>query len=215
MHTKPDITPARRPLPSGRAGRRERIGIFGGTFDPVHLGHLIAAREAAERLGLDRVLLVPAGRPPHKCRQRLAPAPQRAGMVRLAVAGDPLLAYSGIELASRCASFTVDTLRSIGRQHPRARLYLLIGLDQAILLPTWKDPETLFALATVCALARPGFSFAAIAPRWRRRIVAVPVSAVDISASAIRARLRRGLTVRNLVPPAVARYIAAQGLYAT
>ncbi|MCU0606108.1 MAG: nicotinate-nucleotide adenylyltransferase [Candidatus Edwardsbacteria bacterium] len=193
--------------------RPERIGIFGGTFDPVHLGHLIAAREAAERLRLDRVLLVPAGRPPHKCRRRLAPAAQRARMVRRAVAGDPLLRFSGVELASRCASYTVDTLRSIGRRHPRARLFLLVGLDQAALLHTWKDPGTLFALATVCALARPGFSFAAIPPRWRRRIVPVPVSAVGISASAIRARLRRGLTIRNLVPPAVERYIAAEGLY--
>jgi len=193
--------------------RRRRIGVFGGTFDPIHVGHLIAAREAAERLGLDLVLLVPAGRPPHKCRRRLAPAADRIRMAALAVRGDPLFRVSRIEVDARCVSYTAETLQRLRQDDRRPRLYLLIGADQAALLGTWRDPARLFRLAAVCALSRPGYQPEWIHPRWRRRLRLVPVPAIEISASDIRRRVGRGREIRHLVPPAVERYIMQHGLY--
>lgn len=200
--------------PSERGGaKRLRIGVFGGTFDPVHLGHLIVAREAAEYLRLDRVLFVPSGRPPHKRGRSLSPATDRLGMVRLAIRGNARFACSDIELRSGDLSYTADTLRRLKAAGETSRLYLLIGLDQAALLSTWMDPEKLFALATVCALSRPGYSSARIGKRWRDRILPVPVSAIEISASEIRQRIARGQSIRYLVPPAVERYIVCNKLY--
>ena len=190
-----------------------RIGIFGGTFDPPHLGHLIAAQQAAELLRLDRVLFIPAGRPPHKRQRVKAPAAARLAMVRLAIAGNPLFECSDIELRSEHPSYTADTLQRLTVSHPGARLHLLIGLDQAVLLPAWRQPERLFAQAKVCVLARPGSTFDTIPLPWRRRITAVPVSLIDISASTIRRRVAAGQRIGYLVTPAVARYISKQGIY--
>jgi nicotinate-nucleotide adenylyltransferase len=199
--------------PERRRVRRLRIGVFGGTFDPVHLGHLIAAGEAAESLRLDRVLFVPSGRPPHKRGRSLSPAADRLGMVRIAIRGDRRFACSDIELGWGGLSYTADTLRRLRDADPRSRLFLLIGLDQASLLSTWKDPERLFALATVCALSRPGFSFARVGKPWRDRILPVPVSAIGISASDVRRRVAQGRSIRYLVPPAVERHINRNRLY--
>ncbi|HTY09230.1 MAG TPA: nicotinate-nucleotide adenylyltransferase [Candidatus Edwardsbacteria bacterium] len=193
--------------------KQQRIGIFGGTFDPPHLGHLIAAQLAAELLRLDPVLVVPAGRPPHKRRRALAAPGHRLAMVRLAIAGNPLFACSDIELRPRGPSYTADTLAALARRHPAAALHLLIGLDQAVLLPTWHNPRQLFEHAKVCVLARPGSTSGAIPRPWRRRIRKVPVSLIDISASAIRRRAARRLPIGYLVPPAVAAYIAKHRLY--
>ena len=190
-----------------------RIGVFGGTFDPPHLGHLIVAQQAAELLRLDRVLFIPAGRPPHKRQRVKTPAAARLAMVRLAIAGNPLFDCSDIELRSARPSYTADTLRRLSVAQPGARLHLLIGSDQAVLLPIWMTPERLFALATVCVLQRPGSLVATIPQPWRRRIVPVPVSAIDISASAIRHRAAAGRSIDYLVPPAVARYIHHHELY--
>jgi nicotinate-nucleotide adenylyltransferase len=192
---------------------RRRIGIFGGTFDPPHLGHLIAAQQAAELLRLDRVLFIPAGRPPHKRQRATTTAADRLAMVKLAIAANPLFGCSDLELRSPGASYTVDTLELLARSRPPARLHLLIGLDQAELLPTWRQPEKLFALATICVLQRPGFSFARIPQPWRGRVVPVPVSSIGISASDIRRRVARHRRIDYLVTPAVARYIRRHRLY--
>ena len=190
-----------------------RIGIFGGTFDPIHTGHLIVAQGAAELLGLDQVLFVPAGRPPHKCGWKLAPAELRFRMVRLAIAGNPVFAASDVELASRCRAYTVDTLTRLQRAVPKAKLFLLLGADQARLLSSWKEPERLFALATVCVLSRPGYDFKQIDPRWRRQIIPVAVSPIAITATAIRQRAREGRSIRYLVPEKVRAFIAKNALY--
>ncbi len=193
--------------------QRKRIGIFGGTFDPPHLGHLIAAQQAAELLRLDRVLFIPAGRPPHKQRRPKTPPADRLAMVKLAIAGNPLFGCSDMELRSTGVSYTVDTLHQLALTHHGAQLHLLIGLDQAMLLPAWKQPEELFTLAKVCALQRPGFSSATIPQPWRSRVVPVPVCGIDISASAIRQRAAQRQRIDYLVTPAVARYIMRHRLY--
>jgi nicotinate-nucleotide adenylyltransferase len=191
----------------------KRIGIFGGTFDPIHLGHLIVAQQAAEILGLDRVIFIPAGQPPHKGGEKLSPARDRLEIVRLAVRGNRLFSVSDIEIRSKRSSYTVNTLKALKSKYKTAGLFLLLGLDQAVLLSTWKEPQKLFELATVCVLSRPGYSRNEVEPRWRKMLRFLPVSQIDISATSIRDRVRRSQSIRYLVPESAARHIKNKKLY--
>jgi nicotinate-nucleotide adenylyltransferase len=197
-----------------------RIGLFGGTFDPPHVGHLALAEWARERLRLDRVVFMPAGSPPHKRGRPLSAAARRLAMTRLAVRGHPGFEVSALEARRRGPSYTVDTLRALRRAHPGARLYLLIGADSLDEFDTWHEPEAILELATLAVAARPG---ARAAPRAKRhaarggrragRVARLGNPGLDVSSTAIRARVRAGRTVRFLVPDAVAAYIARHRLY--
>ncbi len=212
-----------------------RIGVFGGTFDPIHVAHLRCAEEAAELLALERVLFVPAADPPHKHRQ-LTPAVHRLAMVRRAVAGNPRFRVSTVELDRPGTSFTVDTLRALAARLPRARLTLLIGADAFRDIGTWKDYRVIFTLADVAVWTRPAqdvrrplallpvaarrdFCYSSVRSvlehRTGTRVQFLTVTALDISASDIRQRVRRGRSIRYLVPPAVERYLTREGLYRT
>lgn len=228
----PARTAARR---RGGPAAGHRFGVFGGTFDPIHIGHLRCAEEARERLRLDRILFIPAADPPHKPHRRITPAVQRLAMVRRATAGNGAFQASGIELERRGPSYTVDTLRSLRlRLGPQARLVLLLGLDAFRDIGTWKEYRTLFTLADLAVWSRPpGFrgrtrgllpvaaraefcyavDQATLIHRTGTRIHFLTVTALDISASDIRQRLRRGQSVRYLLPAAVERYVSREGLY--
>jgi len=184
-------------------------GLLGGSFDPVHHGHLIAAGRALEALSLARVLLVPCARQPLKRQDPVAPPEHRRRMLELAVAGDARFAVESLELERPAPSFTVDTLRALTRRCPGERLVLLLGADAAAELPRWKEADEVARLAEVAILTRPG------APEVRSPMVrhAVATPAIEISASDIRARCLAGKSIRYLVPAAVADYIAKEGLY--
>jgi nicotinate-nucleotide adenylyltransferase len=186
-----------------------RIGILGGSFDPVHFGHLIVAQEAAARLALDRVRLVVAGRQPFKREGHAAPAEDRLAMLCLAVAGDPCLIADDREIRRPGPSYTIDTLRELRREQPGGALCLLIGADAAGDFPQWHEAETIPSLATVVVLTRPGTTV----PDHPLIAQTLEVPAIDISATLVRARCRRGESIRYLVPDAVARYIAERRLY--
>jgi nicotinate-nucleotide adenylyltransferase len=185
--------------------------MFGGTFDPPHVAHLALAERAREQLGLDRVVFVPAARPPHKPAESVSDADVRLAMTRLAVQGNPAFRVSRYELLRGGTSFTVDTLRALKRAHPRARLYLLIGADSLADFHTWREPDLIRRLATLVVAGRPGARSAG-AGRGRR-FVRLGGPALDVSSSEIRARLRRGLSVRYLVPDAVVRYATRRRVY--
>ena len=195
-----------------------RLGVFGGTFDPPHIGHLAVAEEARDRLGLDRVLFVPAREPPHKPVGAASPPLARLALVRAAVAGHPAFAVSELELHRSGPSYTADTLAEIGRSQPDAELFCLIGGDTAVQLHTWHDLPRLHALATFVALLRPGWPRDRI-EAWRAgqppalRLVVLEVPGLDISASGLRERVAGGRSIRYLVPDGVRRVIAEQGLY--
>jgi nicotinate-nucleotide adenylyltransferase len=186
-----------------------RIGVFGGSFDPVHMGHLIVAQEAAIRLGLDQVRLVPAGRQPFKRAGLAASAADRLAMVRLAVEGDARLVADDREIRRPGPSYTIDTLRELAEEHAAAALCLLIGADAAGDFPEWRDADAIPSLATVVVLTRPGMTV----PEHPLIGQTLEVPAIGISATDVRARCRRGESVRYLVPDAVARYIAERHLY--
>lgn len=185
------------------------VGLFGGSFDPIHHGHLIAAQSALEQLGLDEVRFVPARQQPFKTGQHQASATQRARMVELAIAGAPGFRIHGGELDRVGPSFTVDTLRELSAAEPGTEWVLLLGDDAARDLPHWREPEAVRAMARIVVFARPGSPAIATDGVWRR--ISMPL--VEISSTDLRHRVREGLSIRYRVPDAVAAYVAANGLY--
>jgi nicotinate-nucleotide adenylyltransferase len=185
-----------------------KLGLFGGTFDPPHLGHFLAAVDAADALGLDQLAWIPAATQPFKEWADPADGAHRLEMVRLTVAGEPRFSVEALELERGGLSFTVDTLRAFREKHPGAALFLLLGADAAALLPKWREPETIGTMAEIVVLARGGEG--AVLPPGVRTLA---TRRVDISATEIRARVRAGRSIRGFVPDAVAEYVVAHGLY--
>jgi nicotinate-nucleotide adenylyltransferase len=192
-----------------------RLGVFGGTFDPIHLGHLRAAENARECLELDRVAFIPAGTPPHRGLPSSSPL-DRFAMTALATAGHPGFAVSDVELRREGPSYTVDTVAGLRQESPEAEVYVIVGSDTFPEMATWKEHERLMSLCTVAVVARPGeVRAAAEGPAVGRapRVAWVEGPGLDISASAIRGRVRERKSIRYLVPDAVADYIAKRALY--
>jgi nicotinate-nucleotide adenylyltransferase len=197
------------------------IGLFGGTFDPPHTGHLIVAQDAALALGLDRILFIPAAQPPHK-RDAVVSGPElRARMVELAIDGDVRFALDRLELDRQGASFTVDTLRSLHESRPDAQWTLLMGADQYAEFDTWREPAEIRRLARLAVIDRAGMT-PEDAPAHDSLPVALEldddtrrlaVTRIDISSTAVRARVAAGLPIRYLVPDAVERLIREERLY--
>ncbi|MFW6330999.1 MAG: nicotinate-nucleotide adenylyltransferase, partial [Gemmatimonadota bacterium] len=183
---------------------------FGGTFDPPHLGHLIAAQELHAQLALDRLLLVPAAVPPHKRDRAVTPPALRLEMLRAAVAADDRFEVSELELGRDGPSYTVDTLRELRRANPDAELYLAVGADQLAELETWREPDEIAALATIAAFARSGQDVPSGLP-WPVLMVEVP--AIELSSTAIRRRVAEDRRIRYLVPSPVEEVIRRHSLY--
>ena len=189
-----------------------KLGIMGGMFDPLHFGHLRAAENAREALGLDRVAFVPAALPPHRATPA-APALDRYAMVALGTAGNDAFAPWDGEIRRGGPSYTVDTARAMKDEYPGATLVLIVGADNLALLPQWKDPDRLLAMCTVAVVGRPGEAAAAGPGLDPARFVHVEGSDLPIASSALREALREGRSVRYLVPDAVCGYIEKRGLY--
>jgi nicotinate-nucleotide adenylyltransferase len=191
-----------------------RLGIFGGSFDPVHLGHLLAAQDALEQVNLDRVIFMPASRAPLKDRAPGATGEQRVALLRAAIADDPRFAVSPLELERGGVSYTIDTARALRQTHPGAELFWIIGTDQAGLLPQWRDIAALGELVQFVVLARPGFGLPAVAHRPAGlRLLPVAVHEFAISSSEIRLRLAARKPVRLFLPAPVADLIERDHLY--
>jgi nicotinate-nucleotide adenylyltransferase len=203
-----------------------RIGIFGGSFDPVHHGHLVVAECCREQAGLDRVLFVPAATQPFKQDRALAAGHHRAEMLALAVGGNPAFAVSTSELDRGGVSYTVDTLAALRGQHVGDELCLILGPDALAGLAEWREPERILASARVLAVERDGLDDVAaivratllatlLGPERAASVVAdkVVVPAIGIRASDLRALVNAGRSIRYRTPRAVERYIAAHGLY--
>jgi nicotinate-nucleotide adenylyltransferase len=185
-----------------------KVGLLGGSFNPIHHGHLITATRAAEAVKLDRVLFIPAALSPLKNGRDLAPAADRAAMLRAALRGHPLFETCDLELRRGGVSYTIDTLREL-RLHTRARLYWILGADASRLLPRWKSIDEVRSLATFIIVSRPGERSSRRTPKQ----LTVEAPLLQISSSEIRERVRKGLSVRYLVPDSVERYIRRKGLY--
>jgi nicotinate-nucleotide adenylyltransferase len=190
-----------------------KLGVFGGTFNPPHLGHLIVAENAAEALHLDKVFFIPCAMHPLKKSHTLASASARVEMLRLAITGNPRFEISEVELDRGGKSYTVDTLRVLSATYPKAQLSLLIGIDNLLELHNWKEPEEIFALSQVVAINRPGFNSSDVHKEYLRRVTFLRVPNIDIASSEIRRRARCGKSIKYLVPPSVEEYILKHGAY--
>jgi nicotinate-nucleotide adenylyltransferase len=195
-----------------------RTGVFGGSFNPIHYGHLLLADEVQEALELDRVLFVTAPEPPHKPSTQLAPARDRHTMVELAVAGHPRLAASDLELRRPGPSYTVDTLDALGI--PRADLFLIVGSETFLDLLTWRMPRRVAELAQIVVVPRSGSAFDPESAAVRKVVHEigrepriVRATSLPISASDLRRRVREGRSIAYRVPDTVAAYIQAARLY--
>ena len=217
-----------------------KLGLLGGSFNPVHHGHLAIARQTREVLGLDQILFIPTNHPPHKPNGSLAPAQDRYEMVRLAIASDPSLAISDVEIRRPGKSYSIDTIRLLQQEHgARTQLFFLIGLDAFLDFPSWREPLTLLELCPFVVLSRPGLSFRSLSTMallppipqvsladldagrisqlevslGTQRLTYLQLPPCMVSASDIRSRIRRGLSVANLLPPLVESYILQHHLY--
>lgn len=189
-----------------------RVGVFGGTFDPVHHGHLIMAEEAVARLKLDRMLFMALNRPPHKRSPHLADVEHRISMLRLATQSNRRFVVSRLEADRGGLSYTVNTLETLHRTIP-GELFFLLGQDSLDDFARWREPERIVALARLVVVPRGAGSVVRLPARLRRRVVSIDPPRIDISSTEIRRRIRAGLTVRYWTPDAVLRYVTRHGLY--
>lgn len=191
-----------------------RIGLMGGTFDPIHNGHLVAGEEARYALDLERVIFIPAGQPWQKHEGGVTVAEQRYEMTKLATDENSAFDTSRIEIEREGPTYTIETLRELQRQEPEGELYFITGADATLEILTWKDPSEALALATFVAVTRPGHDLAGLDDLGvREQIVILEIPALAISSTDIRTRVAEGRPIRYLVPDAVASYISDRGLY--
>lgn len=194
-------------------------GVFGGTFDPVHNAHLALAEAVRARLELDEVLFVPAGEPWLKPDHPLASAEDRVQMVRLAISGKPYFKVSTIEVERSGPSYTVDTIAELRGRRPGEELYFILGWDNLAELPRWREPSRLVRLCRLAAVPRPGYplpdlkSLESAIPGISVRLVIMDKPNIDISSSVLRSRAALGLSIHDLVPESVERYIREHKLY--
>ena len=187
---------------------KTRVGLMGGSFDPIHLGHIAIAGEARDALQLSHVLFLPSGRPPHKAHLGASPA-QRLEMTRLAVEPLPWAQASDVEVCRQGTIYTVDTLQILSSQHPEAAFYYIIGADTLLDLPNWRNTQKVCTLCRFICLHRPGVADEAIGAQ----VHLVPASGPDISSTEIRRRVARGQSTEGLLPGAVRAYIDRENLY--
>jgi len=196
-----------------------RLGVFGGTFDPVHHGHLVAAEEARHQLDLDQVLFVPAGRPPHKPTRPISPVHHRVRMIELAIAAKPYFALSHVDVERPGVCYTVETLELLRAEWgPGPIFYFVVGTDSLADIPTWYQPQRLIELCELAVARRTGAEVDLVRleerlPGLRDRIHWVPIPLLEISSSDLRARVRAGRPISYLVPSAVEAYVLEHGLY--
>jgi nicotinate-nucleotide adenylyltransferase len=197
-----------------------KIGLLGGTFDPIHMGHLVIAEEVRLKLALDEVLFIPAGQPWLKSERRVAPGEHRLEMLKLAIGSNPHFKVSTIELERPSASYSVDTVLALKDElGAEVELYFIAGFDALAELPIWKEPSRLLELCQIVAVRRPGYaeldwrSLEQAIPGVSSRVVVVDVPQIDISSTQIRERAAEGLSIRYLVPEAVEGYILKHRLY--
>ena len=192
-----------------------KIGVLGGSFDPIHNGHLVAAQHVANQLDLQRVLFVPAGNQWQKTQlagAKQTDAKQRLAMTKLAISGNPLFSLSSIDVDRGEATYTVDTLTELRETHSNDELFFILGADAIAGIESWKDSDKLFDLATFVAVSRPGYQLQ-VPEKFKDRVIQVQMDSLDLSSTECRDRALAGQDLTGLVPDAVITYIRENNLY--
>jgi len=202
------------------AAGKQAIGVMGGTFDPIHFGHLVTAEAACEAYALEKVIFVPAGRPPHKVARNISDPRHRYLMTVLATIDNPRFAVSRVELDRPGYSYTVDTLRILLGEYPGREIYFITGADAVLEICSWRDPWSVLELCHFIAASRPGYHLqsldrlrATLDELYDQRVHPLTVPALAISSSDIRERVRQERSIRYLLPASVEHYVQKHGLY--
>ena len=196
-----------------------RVGVFGGTFDPIHIGHLVAAEETRVQLSLERVVFVPAGLPPHKLANHISPVEHRLAMVQLAIASNPYFTVSRVDIDRFGPCYTVDTMELLRDEWgPDTELYFIMGSDSLADILTWHKPERLIRLCRLAVVKRPGYDvdieeLDRLLPGIASRVRFINSPLIDVASCDIRRRVREGLSIKYQVPEVVEKYIYEHGLY--
>ncbi len=197
-----------------------KLAVIGGTFDPVHYGHLIAAEHARVQLDIDKVIFIPTGRPPHKISQAVTDWEHRLMMLQLATSDNPAFEISSLEEPGRGFSYTIDTIHRLRSLNPATAIYFLMGADALLTIDTWKDYQQLIALCSFVVVTRPQYVIdrsnpvlADLPEEWWLQMRQVEIPAMDISSTDIRRRVAAGRTIKYLLPGLVEEYIFANDLY--
>ncbi|MFZ1080878.1 MAG: nicotinate-nucleotide adenylyltransferase [Candidatus Kryptoniota bacterium] len=191
----------------------EKVGIFGGTFNPPHVAHLVAAENVCDHLKLDRVLFVPAAIPPHKLNEKIISAELRLQMVKLSIRDNSKFEVCDIELRRSGPSYSIDTIVELKGKFPGDDFFFIMGIDLLTDFYSWKNPDKILNECNVVVMDRPGFALASVDKELLRRVEVVNVPSMDISSSDIRRRVKSGKSIKFLVPPAVEDYIYANSIY--
>lgn len=192
---------------------KRRIGFLGGTFDPIHLGHLILAQQLLEQFQLEKVLFIPSAAPPHKDEISVSPTRYRFEMTKMAIEDNRLFEVSDIELKRKGISYTIDTIKELKELYPDSDLYLLAGSDVLTEFDTWKDPDRIFEQAKVVLGIRPGYDKVDLDSKFFGKSIMVEISGLHVSSTQVRHRVREGKSIKYLVPLKVEEYIKAKELY--
>ncbi|AEF94747.1 nicotinate-nucleotide adenylyltransferase [Desulfotomaculum nigrificans CO-1-SRB] len=197
-----------------------RICIMGGTFDPIHFGHLVVAEEVRCRFALEKVVFIPTGKPPHKKNQRITDPLDRLKMVQLATADNEFFEVSRLEIDRQGYSYTIDTVRAVKALYNAEKVYFITGADAALEIFTWKDVEELLTICTFIAATRPGFNLNSLEESLKslpnnisKNIIPLEVPALSISSTDIRQRVKEGRSIKYLLPASVENYIWQNNLY--
>ncbi len=192
-----------------------RSGLLGGTFDPIHNGHLIVAEAVRSDFNLDRIFFIPAAVPPHKDSRELSPENHRLEMVHRAIMGNEHFKVSDFELKSCGISYTINTIKWFKQSssYRNDQFFLIIGADSLLDFHTWKDPEEIFNTIKIIVMKRPGFDIDNVKSEFRNRVIVADVPMIEISSTNIRKRVREGKSIRYLVPEKVEEYIKMKRLY--
>ena len=198
----------------------EKIGVMGGTFDPIHNGHLLMGECARDQLGLDQILYMPLKRPPHKEEDNVSGESHRAAMVKLAIASNPAFSFSDMELKRSGTTYTADTLQQLKQERKDAAFYFIMGTDSYLSLENWKNPEKIFSLCTVAVVSRNGVTIEEMEKKgnfykekYQGSTAFVQMPTIEISSSGIRSHREKGNSIRYLVPEVVLQYIEEHNLY--
>lgn len=191
-----------------------KIGLMGGTFNPIHLGHLKIASKVLDCLGLAKVIFVPSGNPPHKQLKDITDASHRLKMIELAIDRDNRFGVSDMEVKREGKSYTLDTIKQAKALYSAdTDVYFITGADMALDLPNWKDPLEILSISHVVAVERPGFSLKKLEESYKNKIITLEGISIDISSTDIRKRIKRGESIKDLVPESVEKYIRDNNLY--
>ena len=189
------------------------LGVLGGTFDPIHMGHLVLTEQVREKFQLERVIFIPSASPPHKTEQKLSLAEDRFEMTKLALEGSPFFFVSDIELKREGLSYTVETLRELKELYKDSEIYFLTVSDVLNEITTWKDPEEIYKLAKIVIGVRPGFDKFDPENHFAKKSIIINITGIDISSTQIREKVRKGESIKYLVPSKVEEYIRKRNLY--